>query len=128
LARAVSAASDQALIRWWRERDIECLPLFRFAEDQGVPRPQPALSGRIFELLRRSGRRTALSNVFDRRAGPYDAIPIGTVLRPLAGGVLAGQFNLIPEFLAQGRRIGAVKRELAERQKLLSDTVVSMGS
>jgi flavin-dependent dehydrogenase len=120
LARAMAAGSDEALIRWWRERDVECLPIFRFAEDQGVPKAQPALSGRIFDLLRRSGRGSRLSDIFDRRVGPYDAVPLAVALRALAAGVFAGHLELVPEFLSQGRRARAVKAELVERQELLA--------
>src|SRR5258708_35287950 len=79
LARAIAGASDLALVRWWRERDVESLPLFRFAEDQGAPRAQPELSARIFALLERGSRRKTLADVFDRRVGPFDAVPMATV-------------------------------------------------
>ena len=40
----------------------------------------------------------------------------------LAHGVAAGRFNLLSEFLAQGRRTATLKKELGEYQKLLAET------
>jgi hypothetical protein len=52
-----------------------------------------------------------LTDVFDRRVGPFDAIPMTTLLRTLGKGIMASRFNLLGEFVRQGRRIAGVKQE-----------------
>lgn len=117
LATAVTQDTDAALLDWWRQRDIDALPMFRFAEDQGTPGPGPRLIRRLFaRLARTTDGGTPMLDGIDRRASPYDAIPGSAILGALFDGLLAGDFRTIPEFLAQGRRGARVRRETAAHE------------
>jgi hypothetical protein len=46
---------------------------------------------------------------------PFEVVPFGTVLGALAGGVLTGDFSVVPAFLAAGKRGAEVNKVLAAR-------------
>lgn len=121
LARAISAeASDRALQRWWRARDVRALPHFFFAQQEGEPGPPPELDHVVFShLSREPDLRGRMAAVMDHQLSPFEALPVGTVARWMLGAALRGRFSVLPEFLAAGRRASMVSREMAERQKLL---------
>ena len=49
-------------------------------------------------------------------------VPAAKVLRWVLGAVLRGRVGLVSQFLAQGKRVSQVKRELAFRKKLLEES------
>ncbi|HEX2190742.1 MAG TPA: NAD(P)/FAD-dependent oxidoreductase [Longimicrobiaceae bacterium] len=122
LAAALADGGDEALARWWRRRDLEGIPLFRFGQDQGDVGPQPRLRHHVLRRLAHlpelAGR---MMDPFDRTVSPYDTVPPAVVLRALAGGLLRGEWRLLPEMAALGRRAAAVKQEVAGRDRLVAD-------
>jgi flavin-dependent dehydrogenase len=117
LASAIAQGTDAALLDWWRQRDVDALPLFRFAEDQGLPTAAPRLIKRLFRgLARGRGGGTQLLDGLDRRTSPYDAIPFTTVLGAAFDGLRAGEFGVLREFLIQGRRGASVRKERSRAQ------------
>ncbi|MEJ2374311.1 MAG: NAD(P)/FAD-dependent oxidoreductase [Pseudolabrys sp.] len=119
LASAIAEGRDAALVNWWRQRDADALPLFRFAEDQGLTMPAPMLVKRLFARLARArGGGTQLLDGLDRRASPYDAIPLKIVLAAAFDGLLARELGVVREFLAQGRRGASVRKEILARAQL----------
>lgn len=119
LAWAIVDGTGSALQAWWRQRDVEALALFRFAQDQGLPGPPPKIVRRVFARLSRTpGGGTPLIDPLDRRTSPYESIPFPTIAGAVFDGVLAGEFNMIREFLAQVRRSTEVAREVNLRAAL----------
>lgn len=120
LAAAIGHGTDGALRRWWRQRDVEALPLAFFASDEGRAGPPPQLLCVAFERIARDPvlkRRMAL--VMEHKLSPYEAIPALTALRWTLGAAARGQVGVLRDFLEMGRRASTVARELHARQKLL---------
>jgi flavin-dependent dehydrogenase len=120
LAPAIAAGTDAALQRWWRARDVEALPYYFFAEDEG--RPQPPLDLQCLVFSRAASRpdlQRRLAMVVDHKLSPYEAIPIADVARWTLGAALKGRPHLVRDFLMMGKRGAAVARELTARRALL---------
>jgi flavin-dependent dehydrogenase len=116
LAAAIAQGSDAALKDWWTARDLAALPIFRFAEDQGMPQPAPKLTRRVFARMSRlADGNLRFTDGLDRRASPYDAVPLSAVLGAVFDGLRAGEFGSVRDFLAQGRRGASVRKEVAAR-------------
>jgi flavin-dependent dehydrogenase len=120
LAKAIGRGTDEAVVRWWRERDVEALPLYHWGREEGrVGRPGMlqrfviARVGRDPELARR------MTRLPEHRSSPYDVLPFRVVLDSLAAALLRGKMGVIPEFFAQGRRASGYQRELAARSRLI---------
>ena len=130
LARAILRNDAGALNVWWRARDVEALPAYFWGRDEGGLTPPAQLQVRIFDKVSRDARlKRLMTRLPEHQCSPYDALPISAVLAALLGAVARGRFGVIPEFLAQGRRISEYKKELAKRQRLLEEaTVAGSGS
>ena len=120
VARALLAGGDDALVRYWRQRDVESIDLFHFAHDMADPsyvnplnQAVYALAGRSPELIER------LQAQARREISPYAVVPMGTVLRAVAGAVLRGNFGVLPAFFAAGQRGAKAQRAQRERIALL---------
>ena len=55
-----------------------------------------------------------------REISPFDAIPMGVVLRATAGELLRGRLSVLKAFLAAGQRGVRVQRDKRERDALLA--------
>jgi menaquinone-9 beta-reductase len=119
LSETIQDGRDNALERYWRQRDVEALPRFRVAEERAAPRITPVFPvvlskiGRKPEMARRLFRETEYD------VNPYDLLSVSEVGLCVLGAVLRGRLGLIRDFIAQGRRVSAVTAELKERQRLL---------
>lgn len=112
LAAVILKGGD--LSDWGRRRDIEALPMFRFAQDQGMPAPAPGLVKRIYRRLGRTpDGGTRLLDILERRVTAYEAIPVATALATVLDAMLAGDFAVLPEFLTQAKRASSVGKEVA---------------
>lgn len=114
LSSAIGRGTDTALTAWWRQRDIEALPMFRFAQDQGTPEALPKLITRIYaRLARLPDGCMRFSDGFDRRVSPYDSIPLSVMLGAVLDGVLAGELATVRDFIALSQRRTCVAKEVA---------------
>lgn len=119
LAAAIQEDGDAALTRWWRRRDASSVELYRFSEDLAHARGVTELDRVVFEHVAKSPElRDRFRQVNDRTISPYEVIPTLSVLTWVLGAAARGRFGVLPDFLAQGRRISQVKRELKLRQEL----------
>jgi flavin-dependent dehydrogenase len=120
LAAAIRSGSGAALERYWRRRDVDVLPRFRFGEDRGAP---GSVSPVLPVVLRKVGGVPGLGEQLFREteydANPYELLPVGKVARWTLEAALRGQPGLIRDFLRQGRRAAVVRREVDERRKRL---------
>lgn len=120
LAAAIVDGTDEALVRYWRERDVESLELFRFGEDLGDAGDLQPLQEIVCSRLTNAPELwTRFTGVFDRAVSPYNALPMPFLLGSVAKGLLQGRFGVLPEMVRRVRRGMSVQRELAERQRLL---------
>jgi flavin-dependent dehydrogenase len=122
LASAIAEGSDGALIRWWRARDVEALPLYFFGQDEGALGPPPELQRIVFSrVVDRPDIQDRIVRTMEHEVSPYAAMRGSDVLRWMLAAALRGRPRVIGEFLAMGKRGSRVKRELQLRERLLAD-------
>jgi flavin-dependent dehydrogenase len=119
LARAIVAGGDEALVRYWRERDVSSYELFEFARNMGQPGYNNLLNHVIFTKLgRRQDLRDRMVAVQNRQLSPFAAFTTGEIVRWVLGALLRGKVGVLAPFLDAGKRGAAVKTELASKQRL----------
>jgi flavin-dependent dehydrogenase len=124
-ASAVLTGGDAERERFWRERDVAALEFYCFGQDQGTEHPAEDLDELIFARMSREPElANLLARVLDRELSPYDSLPLTTALGALGTAFLRRRFDVFAQFLARGKRRGAVKRELALRRRLLSSSLL----
>jgi len=107
LAAAIIAGDDAAIVRYWRERDVQSLPLFYFARDLGAVDYNNAFNRLFFERICREPHHSQrLVDVVERRVSPYEAFGPGIVLKWTFGAVLRGRFDVLGPFFRAGQ-VGA---------------------
>ncbi|MGD8815614.1 MAG: FAD-dependent monooxygenase [Acidobacteriota bacterium] len=122
LAAAIAGGGDAALLRWWRERDVEALPLACFGRDEGSPGPPPRLQERVFaQMARRPAMVAEMPAMVEHEVSPYDTISPLLALRCVLAATLRGEPRCIKEFFTMARRGAEVGRELARRRQLLAE-------
>jgi flavin-dependent dehydrogenase len=120
LHKAILDGTEAAFEHYWRERDVESLPLYFDALRLGETGVNDAFLRLLFEHLARSPALTArLADVATRKRSPLEAFTSGELLRMVAGAVLRGRFDVMAPFLKTGRRIAGFKQEVARRERLL---------
>jgi flavin-dependent dehydrogenase len=113
LARAIAHGSDAALVRYWRQRDVDYYPLFRFAELQGSPEAVGALDRLVFAQASQSATlRERMMQPAERALSPFDVVGTTQALRWVLAALARGDWGVAPEFLALGRRMATWQREL----------------
>lgn len=119
-AEAISRGSAEALERWWRERDVEALPLFFFGQDEGAPGSVSELERVVLTKIRNQpALKKRMTRIFEHDISPYAVFPVRKILGWMLGALARGRWRVLPEFLAQGRRASTVNREWAARKKVL---------
>ncbi len=120
LAVAIALDDDQALIQWWRACDVAGLPYHFFGRDQGAAAPPTDLDCLVFSHVNEIPEyRSRMADTFEHRVSPYDAFPVPKLLAWTLGGALKGRPRLVGQFLAMGRHVGAITKELNVRKGLL---------
>jgi flavin-dependent dehydrogenase len=120
LSRAILGGGDDALVRYWRQRDVDSIDLFHFAVSMGHPSYLNPLNRLVYERAPSSPEiMRRLAAQLDRELSPYEVIPSATVLRWVLGAALRGRLSVVPSFLAIGKRNAAVARARRERLALL---------
>jgi flavin-dependent dehydrogenase len=119
LATAIVEGGDEALVRYWRERDVASTELYAFARSLGEVGYNNAFNRTLFErLASRADLRDRVVAVNLRKISPFGAFSTGEVVRWSLAALLRGRFGVVGPFLAAGKRGAAVKKELAYRQEL----------
>lgn len=122
LADAISEGSDRALLRWWRARDVEALPLYFFGQDEGALGAPPELQRIVFSRVAQSPLlRKRMTRIVEHQQSPYELLPAGKVFLWALSAALGGRWRVLKEFLAMGRRASQVNREWTRRKKLLAE-------
>jgi menaquinone-9 beta-reductase len=122
LASAICAGTDEALVKYWRERDVASLELFEFAKDMGTPGYNNALNRVVFARLRDDPELQArLAAVHERRLSPFALLKLGEVLSMTFGQIVRGRFGVVKPFLAAGKNGQEIAKELARWKALAKD-------
>ena len=112
LTRAVIDGRDTAFERFWRERDVETLPLHFDALGQGrIGFNSPFMRFAMSHVARRPDITERFARVFNRKMSPYDAIPMKAMLPWMAKALVKGRFDVIRGFLDFGKRAAEEQRE-----------------
>jgi flavin-dependent dehydrogenase len=121
LSTAIAEGGDDALLRWWRARDVEALPLACFGRDEGSLGPPPRLQEHVFaQLAQRPAMVAEMPAMVEREVSPYDAISPLLAVRCALAAALRGEPGCIKDFFAMARRGMEVGRELSRRRRLLA--------
>lgn len=124
LAIAITVETDQALIQWWRARDVAGVAHHFFARDQGAADPPTELDCLVFSHVNEIPEyRARMAATFEHQISPYEAFPVSKILAWTLGGALRGRPGLIGQFLAMGRHVSAITKELNVRKSLLEEAV-----
>jgi flavin-dependent dehydrogenase len=125
LAPAILAGGDEALLRYWRQRDLDSIELFSFARYMGDPAYVNKLNERLYkkavgmpEVMAR------MSAQMDRELSPFEVVTPGLAISAMLGAVFTGNFSAWPAFLAAGKVGTEVKR--AKQQCV--DALAALGS
>jgi flavin-dependent dehydrogenase len=120
LHRAILSDTPAAYERYWRERDVETLPLYFDAIRSGEAAFNDPFMRLLFEhVARRTDFAARLGEVFDRTRSPLHAFSKAELLRVMAGGVLRGKVDALKAFVALSKRMGEFEREVERRKALL---------
>lgn len=122
LAAAVLEGTDEALVRYWRERDVASLELYEFAKDLGMPGYNNPLNRAAFAQMReRVELRDAIVAIHERRISPFAAFTTGEIVRWTAREVLRGRVGALRAFFRGGKRAADVKETLASWKALAAE-------
>lgn len=122
LSTAIAENGDDALQRWWRERDVKALPLACFGRDEGSVGPPPRLQEHVFaRLAQRPDMVAKMPAMIEHEISPYENLGPLLPLRCALGAALRGEPGCIKEFFAMARRGMEVGRELSRRRQLLAE-------
>lgn len=122
LSKAILDGREIAYLRYWRERDVESLPLYFDSLRLGETGVNDAFFKLVAEHLSRSSAlRAKLAEVSARTRSPLEAFSTGELLKMVIPAVLRGRFDVLPAFLRTGRKIAGYKREVAYRERLLRE-------
>jgi 2-polyprenyl-6-methoxyphenol hydroxylase-like FAD-dependent oxidoreductase len=126
LAHAIAQGTDAALHRWWRARDVEALPYFFLGKDEGALGPPMKLQQIVFSHVGRTpALRARMAATIAHQLSPADTFSVRQVLAWTLGAALRGSLDVLPQFLAMGRRATANNRELQLRRQLLAEAEAS---
>jgi flavin-dependent dehydrogenase len=121
LSRALLDGRREALEVYWRQRDVESIPLFENASQMGSIDYDNPFNEIVLNKLRETpSLHERMRDVIDRKLSPFDMIPIWRVLAWAGSALLRGKTEILPHFLESGRRGAFVQREAAKRQALLA--------
>ena len=71
------------------------------------------------------GVRDRMLDVIERRASPFDSLPVGWAVRCFAGAALRGRWRLVREMIDTAKKGMIADRELRARKKLLALAVAT---
>jgi flavin-dependent dehydrogenase len=124
-ARALAAAlvdgRSAALECYWRQRDVEAVPLYFQALTMGRLEYCNPFNELLIDAVQRDPRLLAsMAEVIDRRRSPQDLVSNARAITWVLRALAQRRWDVLPPFLAAGRYNGMIRRELAERESLLA--------
>ncbi|HKH63777.1 MAG TPA: NAD(P)/FAD-dependent oxidoreductase [Flavitalea sp.] len=127
LSVAIIKGSDKELVKWWRARDVEALPLFYFGQDEGSLTAPGYLDGLVLKNMNKETElKKRLALIMEHKLSPFDAFPVSKIFKWTIGAALEGKPGVIPAFFEKGKRAAFVNRQLKGRMKLLAEAESAM--
>lgn len=121
LAAAIGTGREDALERYWRQRDVDALPRFRLGEERGAAEGiNPVLPVALRQVPETPGLAHRLFRETEYDANPYELMPVHKVAWWTLRAALRGRPGLIADFVRMGRRARTVQQEVAARRRLLT--------
>lgn len=112
---AILDGSEAAFEAYWRRRDAETLPLHMDAIRQGaVGYNSPFTRAAIAELGGDPELGQRVTRMFNREITPQEMVPGKTLLKIIGKALLRGRFDVVKDFLQQGKRLGAEGQTMKE--------------
>lgn len=119
LSAAIVEGTDEALVKYWRERDVASLELFEFAKDMGSPGYNNPLNRAVFRQLKaKKELRERIRAVQERKRSPAKAFKLSEIVRWAATELVKGRIGVVKPFLAAGKNGQEVQKELAQWKAL----------
>lgn len=119
LARAIADDGEDALTHWWRVRDVEALPGYHWGRDEGATGAPSELETAAIARLGRDDRlRNRIARLPEHQSSPYDVVPIGTAVTIVMAALARGQYGVVPDFIAQARRMLVYRRVFRQWMRL----------
>jgi flavin-dependent dehydrogenase len=119
LAAAIVDGSDRAFERYWRERDLARIEMFRWGEDLGRPDRVNALERLVAESASSTpGLESRFGSVVDGRISPYDMFPARNVAAWVAGAAMRGNLEAAVWAIAMVKRRIVVGWERERRRRI----------
>jgi flavin-dependent dehydrogenase len=120
LSKAILADTDAAYQRYWRERDVDTLPLYFDALRLGEVGFNTPFIKLLFETASRSEEwSNRFAAISARELHPFGAFSNRELMTMVGKAVLRGRFDVVAPFLETGKRVGGWSKELRERRRLL---------
>jgi 2-polyprenyl-6-methoxyphenol hydroxylase-like FAD-dependent oxidoreductase len=120
LSRAIVDGEAGALGRWWRQRDVQRIALFRWAAELGRPEPVDALRRlTAAQLADAPDLHSRLGDLFDGRISPFELVPTSRVARWVLAAMLRGDPSPLPPLLGAAWRRASAAREERRRKRAL---------
>lgn len=128
LAAAIVEGGDEALVRYWRQRDVDSVELFNFARDMGELDYNNELNRLVVAKINASRRiQERVIAMFDRRLSPFATVKTGEIIRWVLGALVRGKLGVLGPFFRAGKRQTQVMKEL-ERMRALLVPTLAVGS
>lgn len=122
LARAITHGGDEALARYWRERDACSIDLFEYARNQGSLHHNNPLGRLLYTKVAGDAvLRDRLVSAQNRERSPFSVFEPKQLVRWVAGAVLTGQLDVVKPFLRMAQRRKAIQAEIALRKRLADE-------
>jgi flavin-dependent dehydrogenase len=126
LSQAILDGGDQALERFWRERDVRAWELYNFTRDLGEVDYNNALNQTLFRHVAASKvLQDRIYRVATRELSPYLAFKPSEIIKMTLGALVRGRFGVLPPFFRAAKRGTAVAKELERRRRLVTPALAA---
>lgn len=118
---------DRAFERFWRERDVEALPLYFHGMDRGAVHDTPTLDRVVFDYLQRNAQAKAtFAGIFDRKTPPHKVIAPGRAASLCLAAALRGQPRIVREFWRRARQSRQIEHHINAARRHLEATLAPL--
>ncbi len=121
LAAAIGSDTDAALARWWRQRDVDALPMYFLGREAGSVDPPVELQRIVFECLNTvPGLKQRLVDAIDGQISPLEILSARILFPAVLAAAARGRTGALEELWSAAGRGIAMTRELRLRARLLA--------
>jgi 2-polyprenyl-6-methoxyphenol hydroxylase-like FAD-dependent oxidoreductase len=119
LARTIVDGRPEAFELFWRERDVETMPLHFDAIAQGKVGFNDPFNRWVIQRVGKDPEITKrVTKMLDRKLDPAEMVPMRTMLAWMGAALVRGRFDVLSGFMKAGKHLGGEAKELAARRAL----------